>query len=202
MSVKIHNKDYTTVAERISQFKSKHPNWSLISKIVGNTESVVAIKSIIKDDTGRVISTGHAEEVRGSTNINKTSALENCETSAWGRALAACDFGGDQVASANEVGAAIIQEEIANATDRIFKHNAAVSKHFHSVAEIKACLAIDNFDGAAEAFSEIPEEDRLALSLAPTKGGIYTLDEVKKFRDDRWAAARKNYIQSQGEDNE
>jgi hypothetical protein len=55
--------------------------------------------------------TGYAEEKRGSTQINKTSALENCETSAIGRALAAAGFGGTEYASANEVQNAIHQQE-------------------------------------------------------------------------------------------
>ena len=56
------------------------------------------------------IYTGHAEEVYDSSMINKTSALENCETSAIGRALASAGFGGTEFASADEVANAISQQ--------------------------------------------------------------------------------------------
>ena len=62
------------------------------------------------DEQDREIATGIAEEVKGSTFINKTSYVENCETSAWGRALANMGIGLDtSVASAEEV-----QNAIAN----------------------------------------------------------------------------------------
>ena len=55
--------------------------------------------------------TGHAVEVYNSSMINKTSALENCETSSIGRALASAGFGGSEFASADEVSNAISQQK-------------------------------------------------------------------------------------------
>lgn len=118
--VKIHGKEYHTVGKRVADFRSKFPNWSIITDILSNTDSVVdgipqvhdlvVIKASILNDDGRVIATGHAEEKRGSTNINKTSALENCETSAVGRALGMLGMGGTEIASADEVVNAITQQ--------------------------------------------------------------------------------------------
>jgi hypothetical protein len=68
------------------------------------------MKSIIADETGRILATGHAEEYRKSSQINGTSALENAETSAHGRSLAALGIGGTEFASANEVQNAIHQQ--------------------------------------------------------------------------------------------
>lgn len=194
MPIKIHNKEYTTVPERIDQFREDHPDWTLKAHIVERGD-VILMKAVVKNAEGKTVGVGHAEEVRGSSKINQTSALENCETSAWGRALAACGYGGDQAASAEEVSQAIIQQERLDAVSRVLAHNEAVRNHFESIMAIKQALADEDFDLAAEAFSEIPEEDRQALSLATTKGGIYTLEEVKMFRDDRWSEARKRYIQ-------
>jgi hypothetical protein len=59
---------------------------------------------------GKCITTGHAEEFRAASQINSTSALENAETSAIGRALAAAGWGGTEFASANEVQNAIHQQ--------------------------------------------------------------------------------------------
>jgi len=58
-----------------------------------------------------LISTGYAEENRQSSRINQTSALENCETSSLGRALAFCGLTNDSIASAEEVSAAIMQQD-------------------------------------------------------------------------------------------
>ena len=105
--IKIHGKDYQTVALRVQKFREKYPNWSLMSEMLARDSESVVVKSIIADETGRVIATGLAEEYRGSSKINSTSALENAETSAHGRALAALGLAGSEFASANEVQGAI-----------------------------------------------------------------------------------------------
>jgi hypothetical protein len=69
------------------------------------------MKAEIIDKDGRTIATGYAEEHRTASQINRTSALENCETSAIGRALANFGLGGGEYASADEVANAINQQE-------------------------------------------------------------------------------------------
>lgn len=109
--VNIHGKEYFTVAKRIEMFREKHGmDVSVVTKIVENTPNRVVMKCKILHN-GAVIATGHAEEIRASSQINKTSAMENCETSAIGRALACLGFGGTEFASANEVEQAIHQRE-------------------------------------------------------------------------------------------
>ena len=115
--VKIHGKEYKTVALRVSEFREQHPDWSIITELVSSDDFVV-IKATIADESGRTIGTGHAEERRGSTQINRTSALENCETSAIGRALSACGYGGSEYASANELMNAIHQQGNHDKEDR------------------------------------------------------------------------------------
>ena len=69
------------------------------------------LKAIIKNPDGVILATGLAYEKEGSTFINKTSYIENCETSAWGRALGNLGIGIDtSIASAEEVGNAIKQQ--------------------------------------------------------------------------------------------
>ena len=108
--VNIRGKEYQTVALRVQKFREAHPNWSLTSEVLFRDADCVVIKSIIADETGRVLATGHAEEFRNSSQINGTSALENAETSAHGRCLAALGLGGTEFASANEVQNAIHQQ--------------------------------------------------------------------------------------------
>src|SRR5688572_31386677 len=69
------------------------------------------MKATITDESGRVLATGHSEEYRHTSKINETSALENAETSAIGRALAAFGLGGTEFASADEVANAIQQQK-------------------------------------------------------------------------------------------
>tara|TARA_R100000951_G_scaffold94430_1_gene83169 strand:+ start:671 stop:1381 length:711 start_codon:yes stop_codon:yes gene_type:complete len=110
MSVKIHGKEYRTVAERVNLFHEKHKDAvkSVKTKICFTQENKVVMKATVI--VGDSVYTGHAEEVYDSSMINKTSALENCETSAIGRALASAGFGGTEFASADEVANAISQQ--------------------------------------------------------------------------------------------
>lgn len=101
--VNIKGKEYQTVALRVQKFRETYPTWSLTSEVLFRDSDCVVMKSIIADETGRVLATGHAEEYRKSSQINGTSALENAETSAHGRSLAALGIGGTEFASANEV---------------------------------------------------------------------------------------------------
>ena len=109
--VNIHGKEYKTVAKRVDEFRKEYKaEMSITTDLIENSENMVIMKATIKEKSGRPIATGFAEERRGSTMINKTSALENCETSAIGRALANFGYGGGEYASADEVANAISQQ--------------------------------------------------------------------------------------------
>lgn len=79
--------DYVSVNERVGQFRKDHPDWSLIVNLRFDGDAILG-RAEIADESGRIIAVGHAEEIRDQGMVNKTSAVENCETSAWGRALA------------------------------------------------------------------------------------------------------------------
>jgi hypothetical protein len=108
--IDIRGKSYQTVALRVQMFRERHPDHALTTAVIARTEDCVVMRADISDPAGRLIATGHAEEYRKSSQINKTSALENAETSAIGRALAAFGIGGTEFASANEVQNAIHQQ--------------------------------------------------------------------------------------------
>jgi hypothetical protein len=109
MTVEIHGKEYKTVAERVQAFRanSATANWTIKTELLQMTDPVI-MKATIMNEQAEIIGTGHAEEFRGSTNINRTSALENCETSAIGRALASCGLAGTEYASQEEIARAMI----------------------------------------------------------------------------------------------
>jgi hypothetical protein len=110
-TVNIHGKVYETVALRVKKFREKHPTYRLLTRIVSRDEDCVVMCATICDENGSELATGHSEEYRNSSQINRTSALENCETSAIGRALAALGLGGTEFASADEVANAITQQK-------------------------------------------------------------------------------------------
>ncbi len=101
--VNIRGKEYQTVALRVQKFREEHPEWELSTEIIEANEKFVIMQARIYNYDGKCIATGHAEEFRAASQINSTSALENAETSAIGRALAAAGWGGTEFASANEV---------------------------------------------------------------------------------------------------
>lgn len=111
--VPIHGKEYQTVAFRIKKFREQYrpeDGWFITTEIVEADEQVVRMSAWIGlnvEERVEMYACGHAEEYRGDGKINKTSALENAETSAIGRALACFGLGGTEFASADEVARAI-----------------------------------------------------------------------------------------------
>ena len=99
-------KKYTEVAKRVEAFR-KHfgLKYGITTDIVIDDGKRVVMKAKIFDLANPTTSVGEgfAEEIRGSSNVNKTSAIENCETSAIGRALASCGLHGGQYASVDEI---------------------------------------------------------------------------------------------------
>jgi len=67
MPVKIHGKDYLTVAERINTFREAEPLYYLKTELISDDNMLVVMKATISDESDRVISTGYAEEIRGSS---------------------------------------------------------------------------------------------------------------------------------------
>ena len=107
--VNIRGKEYKTVALRVQEFRTGFPGHSLVTDIVKIDDDQCIVKAmIVKDNV--IIATGHAQEFRKASQINGTSYVENCETSAIGRALASLGIGGTEFASANEVVNAIYQQ--------------------------------------------------------------------------------------------
>ncbi len=112
--VNIKGKEYATVASRVGIFRKYFPAYSIITEIVTDDEQRVVIRASIINENNQTISTGYAEEIRGQGLINTTSAIENAETSAIGRALAAFGLIGGEYASSFEVENAIQKQNNQN----------------------------------------------------------------------------------------
>lgn len=103
-TVNIKGKEYVEVNERVKYFRGEYKGWAIETEMLSNDDGVCVFKATIKDDTGAIKAVGHAYEKESSSFINKTSFIENCETSAVGRALGFLGIGIDaSIASSDEV---------------------------------------------------------------------------------------------------
>ena len=184
--VSIHGKEYLTVARRVHDFREKHPDYSITSKLISSDDNVI-VRATIKDAHGRVLATGLAEEARGSTQINRTSALENAETSAVGRCLAFLGMGGTEIASADEVANAIANQS----PDLLVEHNKVLRDCFLSVVGIKRHIENKEWDALAEVWEELSDDEKTALWIAPSKGGIFSTEERTALKCDEFNQSRK-----------
>ena len=136
-SVDIKGKAYVEVNERIKYFRENYKGWSLESDLLSLDNGVCVIKATIRDENGVIKANGLAYEKENSTFINKTSYIENCETSAWGRALGNLGIGIDTaIASA---------EEVINAVNNQPKPKLNDSSIYISLAKLTDLEQIKNY---------------------------------------------------------
>ena len=112
--VEFRGKKYSMVVDRVITFR-KTFGWDygieteVVTELSG--DNMVAVKCVIKNTEGRVIGSGLAYEHKDNGPVNKLSALENCETSAIGRALASMGLAGGEYASGDEINSIEDKEE-------------------------------------------------------------------------------------------
>lgn len=115
----IKGKQYVEVNERVKAFKSlsEFKDMSLETEILHLTDDSCVIRAVVRNVEGRILATGMAQEDKSSSRINQTSYVENCETSAIGRALGFMGIGIDtSIATADEVNMAIKKQESSPST--------------------------------------------------------------------------------------
>jgi hypothetical protein len=96
MAGRFNPEDYEPVEDRIRAFWEDHPNGQIITTLVSEDDKRFIVKATVyrhcEAGVNECIATGLAEEIIGSSPVNRTHALENCETSAIGRALANANY--------------------------------------------------------------------------------------------------------------
>ena len=113
-TIDIKGKKYVQVNERLKWFRENVQGYGLITEIISLDDNQCTMQAKIIDKDGFVVAMGTAHEERDDklSMVNKTSYVENCETSAWGRALGNFGIGIDEsIATADEVLRAIAQQE-------------------------------------------------------------------------------------------
>lgn len=116
-TIDIKGKRYTTVDARVEFFREKFPTWSLETEypVLDLDKGVCVCRVIVKDENGKQVADGYAHEWQSKPGsmVNKTSYIENAQTSAVGRALGFIGIGinGMGIATAEEVQTAIAHQE-------------------------------------------------------------------------------------------
>lgn len=131
-TIDIKGKPYVQVNERLKAFRAEKPDYALITDIISMDDNQCTLQAKIIAPNGFVLATGTAHEERDDrlSIVNKTSFVENCETSAWGRALGNIGYGIDEsIATADEVLRAITKQ------DQIAQHDDKQVKTTKSTAE-------------------------------------------------------------------
>ena len=117
-TIDVKGNAYATVAQRIKAFRKLFPEGFIKSEMISNENGVCVIKAEVGYDD-KVLGVGFAYEKESSSFINKASYIENCQTSAVGRALGMCGLGIDNdVASAEEVQTARLNTETITAEQK------------------------------------------------------------------------------------
>ena len=169
-SLDVKGKEYIQVNERVKAFRMVYPEGSIITEMLSNDNGVCVFKaSAYNGDL--LLATGHAYEKEGSTFINKTSYIENCETSAIGRCLGMCGFGIDtSIASAEEV-----QNAINNQEEDDFKEHNNLEMALDKLIEQENV----DYDKLVEKYKT---DDIHKMSVKQIKNAIANIDKFEKVQ--------------------
>jgi hypothetical protein len=159
-TIDMKGKKYVMVNERVKAFRAACPTGQIVTEVIHIDEGSVMIKASVIDE-GVTLATGTAYEEKASSYINKSSFVENCETSAVGRALGFLGIGiDDSMGSADEVANAMLQQgqmkmkETARTTIDLIKARALAAKCAAAgVDERKLCALY-----SVNSFVELTEE--------------------------------------------
>lgn len=174
ITLDVKGKEYAEVNQRIKAFRMVYPQGSIITNIIKLENGVCIMNATIRDEQQMIIGTGTAYEKENSSFINKTSYIENCETSAVGRALGMCGFGIDtSVASAEEVQNAIKQQEEENkeASVRNTKEHTELEKKLEDLIKENGL----NYDKVVELYKK---DDLHKFTMEELNNAIDNIDKI------------------------
>lgn len=170
----IKGKDYAEVNQRIKAFRMVYPEGTINTEIISLENGVCTMKATAMNE-GKILGTGFAQEKEGSTFINKTSYIENCETSAVGRALGMCGFGIDtSVCSA---------EELQNALNNQNKPETKNKPKIEYATEEQIAKLTKEYQGKREKLDKFLNENGVtAIMRLPKDIAQKKIDEIEAWR--------------------
>lgn len=179
--------DYVAVNERVKAFRKLYPDGCIETDIISANAGSVTMKTFVRDGD-RLLATGIAHEYEDASYINRTSYMENCETSAVGRALGFLGIGIDtSICSADELQNALNKQsketEIGGATQK------PAAKNEHRSSGVTA--------QQLEVIKALPQEDvkQAAEALGfDTLKGISFDDAAKVIKAARWLGGKSDGI--------
>ena len=175
VTTNIKGKEYAAVNGRINAFRRLYPQGFITTDIVSLEAGVVVMKATCgyyENGQAVVLGTGMAYEREGSSNINKTSYIENCETSAIGRALGMAGLGiNTAVASSEEVQNAIKQQEE-------LQDDIDPEKRVALIDEINAMMKDYSQDEKRTLFAQALQE----AGLPKKTSGVMTVSELQRAK--------------------
>ena len=175
-TINIKGKKYVTVNERLKAFRteSAYAGWTLKTIAHELTNDVAVFEAQIINKDGRIIANGFARELRtqAGSMVNATSFVENCETSAWGRALGNLGIGIDEaICSAQELLVAVGMENSAPAAPITQKGNV-ICPATEEAAKTQENTQSDDYTGVLADMQSIEDYNNLI--------GLMRSDRVQK----------------------
>lgn len=169
-TIDVKGRSYAEVPQRVTAFRKLYPQGTITTEVISIENGVCVMKASVAVD-GVILGEGTAYEKEGSSFINKTSFIENCETSAVGRALGFAGFGSDgSIASA---------EEVMNAQKQQYKMNEeALRKELKELLETTESDVPKFLEWATEKYERKIESVDVMLDLE-LKDAIKTVKKSK-----------------------
>lgn len=174
-TVDVKGKGYVEVHQRVKAFRMVYPQGRIITDLLSNIDGVAIMKATVMNEDGDILATGTAYEKESNGYINKTSYIENLETSCVGRALGFAGFGIDaSIASAEEVDIAI-QEQEKNADKPKYENQKTVIDEQGREKRVVLCT-ISQMETINDLFKEFPDK----LENILKKKNLNSLREMTK----------------------
>ena len=210
--IMIKGKPYVQVNQRVLELRKNYGDkddmFGIKTKVIewNKEKNEIIVQAWITDQSGRIVGSGIAHEEKSQTGVNSTSYVENCETSAIGRALAAFGLGiEDAYASADEVQGAIKKQDQTKekksketkkdltemmvpqeaSTDPYYiQYKTALSKVFIEGADSRD--ASELLDFVLADFNDAPAEEAIEAHAKANKGNKEVLKEYCEQHISLW----------------
>ena len=151
--------NYETVEERLVRWHAAYPDSQIITIMVHYDAKTVVFRAEGLVD-GRIIACGHAEEVLGSSPVNKTSFVENCETSAIGRMIGNSPIGTKPGARPSRQEMAKVERQGATIQPLTAHGGLATAKQIGYIKKLAKDRGLSDeqlFDECQERYGALPE---------------------------------------------